>query len=131
MIVSIDHLVLTVKDINKTVDFYCNILGMKYEEFKLSKDSNTRKCIKFGKQKINLHEYDNLIIPGAKLPRPGTGDICFISEIDILEWKNIFIKNSINIEYGPTDQVGADGKLRSIYVRDPDENLIEIANKVN
>ncbi len=131
MIVSIDHIVLTVKDINRTVNFYCNILGMKYEEFKLSKNSNSRKCLKFGKQKINLHESNNLINPGAKLPKPGTADICFISEINILEWKNIFLKNSINIEFGPTDQIGADSKLRSIYVRDPDENLIEIANKIN
>ena len=130
MIASIDHIVLTVRNINKSVDFYCNILGMKYEEFKLNKDSNLRKCLKFGKQKINLHEYDNLIIPGANIAKPGTADICFISEIDILEWRKIFITNSINIEFGPTDQLGADAKLRSIYVRDPDKNLIEIANKV-
>ena len=131
MIDSIDHIVLTIKDINKTIYFYCNILGMKLEEFKVGNNSEIRKCLKFGNQKINIHVYDNLIKPGAKFPRPGTGDICFISDIDVSVWKNKFIKNSINIEHGPTKQIGAEGYLLSIYVRDPDENLIEIANKIN
>ena len=68
MINSIDHIVLTVKDINKTIDFYCNLLGMKYEEFKTNNNSEVRKCLKFGTQKINLHAYDNIIKPGAKIP---------------------------------------------------------------
>ena len=61
MINSIDHIVLTVKDINKTIDFYCNLLGMKYEEFRINNNSEVRKCLKFGAQKINLHAYDNII----------------------------------------------------------------------
>ena len=130
MINSIDHIVLTVKDINKTIDFYCNLLGMKYEEFRINNNSEVRKCLKFGIQKINLHTSDNIIKPGAKIPKPGTGDICFISDIDVLEWQKIFISNSINIEFGPTTQIGAKGELFSIYVRDPDENLIEIANRI-
>lgn len=130
MIDSIDHIVLTVKNINKTIDFYCNILGMKFEEFRVNNNSEIRQCLKFGNQKINIHDYKNLIKPGAKIPRPGTGDICFISDIDVLEWQKIFISNSINIEFGPTKQIGAKGELFSIYVRDPDENLIEIANRI-
>ena len=130
MIESIDHIVLTIKDLNKTINFYCNILGMKFEEFRINSNSEIRKCLKFGNQKINLHECNNLIKPGAKIPRPGTGDICFISDIDVLEWEKIFIQNSINIELGPTKQIGAEGHLFSIYIRDPDENLIEIANKI-
>ena len=130
MINSIDHIVLTIKDLNKTINFYCTILGMKLEEFKLENSSEIRKCLKFGNQKINIHECENLIKPGAKIPRPGTGDICFISDVDVSVWKKKFLKNSINIEYGPIKQIGADGFLLSIYVRDPDQNLIEIANKI-
>ena len=98
--------------------------------FRVNNNSEIRQCLKFGNQKINIHDYKNLIKPGAKIPRPGTGDICFISDIDVLEWQKIFISNSINIEFGPTKQIGAKGELFSIYVRDPDENLIEIANRI-
>ena len=130
MIESIDHIVLTIKDLNKTIYFYCELLDMKLEEFKLDSDSDVRQCLKFGNQKINLHEYNNLIKPGAKLTKPGTGDICFISDKDVLEWKKLFVRNNIKIEHGPIRQIGATGDLYSIYVRDPDQNLIEIANKV-
>ena len=73
---------------------------------------------------------NNLIKPGAKVAKPGTGDICFISDKNVLEWKKIFLRNNIKIEQGPIKQVGASGNLYSIYIRDPDENLIEISNKV-
>ena len=126
----IDHVVITVTDINKSIHFYSNILGMELQEFLSTTDNVKRKSLKFGTQKINLHAYDNIIKPGAKIPKPGTGDICFISDIDILEWEKIFHNNSIQIEFGPTKQIGAEGELFSIYVRDPDENLIEIANRI-
>ena len=130
MILSIDHIVLTIADLNKTTFFYCNLLGMKLEEFKLGPNKEIRKCLKFGNQKINLHENNNLIKPGAKLAKPGTADICFISDKNVLEWEKFFIRNKIKIEQGPIKQVGASGNLYSIYIRDPDENLIEISNKV-
>jgi len=130
MILSIDHIVLTIADLNKTTFFYCNLLGMKLEKFKLGQNTEIRKCLKFGNQKINLHENNNLIKPGAKVAIPGTGDICFISDKNVLEWKKIFLRNNIKIEQGPIKQVGASGNLYSIYIRDPDENLIEISNKV-
>jgi catechol 2,3-dioxygenase-like lactoylglutathione lyase family enzyme len=130
MIKSIDHIVLTITDLDKTIYFYCNVLGMKLEEFKLGPNAIVRKCLKFGNQKINLHENNNLIKPGAKIAKPGTGDICFISDKNILEWEKIFISYKINIEHGPITQIGASGNLYSIYIRDPDENLIEISNKV-
>ena len=130
MIESIDHIVLTIKDLNKTIFFYCELLGMKLEQFKLDSNKDVRKCLKFGNQKINLHEYNNLIKPRAKLAKPGTGDICFITDKNILEWEKLFIRNNIDVEYGPIKQIGATGALYSIYVRDPDKNLIEIANRV-
>lgn len=130
MIESIDHIVLTIKDLNKTIYFYCDLLGMKLEEFRIDNSSEIRKCIKFGNQKINLHEYNNLIKPGAKFAKPGTGDICFISNKDVLEWEKLFIRNKIKILHGPIKQIGANGELYSIYIRDPDENLIEISNRI-
>ena len=131
MIQSIDHIVLTITNLNKTVFFYCDVLGMKLEEFKLGPNREIRKCLKFGNQKINLHENNNLIKPSAKVAKPGTGDICFISDKNILEWEKIFIRNSIKIEHGPIKQIGATSDLYSIYIRDTDENLIEISNRVN
>jgi len=131
MILSIDHIVLTITNLNKTVFFYCDVLGMKLEEFKLGPNREIRKCLKFGNQKINLHENNNLIKPGAKVAKPGTGDICFISNKNILEWEKILIRNNIKIEQGPIKQIGATSDLYSIYIRDPDENLIEISNRIN
>lgn len=90
IIKSIDHIVLTIKDLDKTIYFYCNILGMKLEEFRLNKKTEIRKCLKFGNQKINIHEYNNLIKSGANIVKPVTGDICFISDVDVLEWEKVF-----------------------------------------
>jgi len=131
----LDHLVLTVKDINKTVDFYVNILGMEKEVFKES-----RVALKFGEhagadatksqygQKINLHELGSEFEPKAKNVKEGSADLCFISDTplsDIIqELKNL----KITIEEGPCQRTGAMGSIESIYLRDPDENLIEISN---
>ena len=128
MIKSLDHIVLTVRSINKTKLFYSEILGLKYEEFKDDDRDEYRSCLKFGDQKINLHQVDNLIYPGAKLPTSGSADICFISEVSVEDWINIFHTHNIKIVKGPINQIGAKKKLKSIYVRDPDLNLVEIAN---
>ena len=125
---SIDHMVLTVKSIKDAKDFYVSVLGMKYEEFYADSTNELRSCLKFGSQKINLHQKDNLIYPGAKNPTTGSADICLISDVDIKEWLAIFKKFNIDIVNGPVNQVGAEKDLYSIYVRDPDLNLVEISN---
>ena len=126
---NIDHVVITVSDINKSIDFYSNILGMQLQEF-LSTDNVKRKSLKFGKQKINLHEASKPFKPHANNPIPGTMDICFLSEINIDDWIKIFNKFNVKIEDGPVQKIGANGPIRSIYVRDPDKNLIEISNQI-
>ena len=126
----IDHVVITVFDINKSVHFYSNILGMELQEFLSSTDNRKRKSLKFGRQKINLHEVSKPFKPHANKPLPGTMDICFISEINVNEWIKIFDNFDIKIEDGPVQKTGANGPIRSIYVRDPDKNLIEISNQI-
>ena len=130
MLLNIDHVVITVSDIDKTIDFYSNILGMELQEFSSSTDNVKRKSLKFGKQKINLHEASKPFKPHANNPIPGAIDICFLSEINIDDWIKIFNKFNIKIEDGPVKKTGANGPISSIYVRDPDKNLIEISNKI-
>ena len=126
----IDHVVITVFDINKSVHFYSNILGMELQEFLSSTDNTKRKSLKFGRQKINLHEVSKPFKPHANKPLPGTMDICFISEINVNDWIKIFDNFDIKIEDGPVKKTGAKGPIRSIYIRDPDKNLIEISNQI-
>ena len=126
----IDHVVITVFDINKSVHFYSNILGMELQEFLSTTDNRKRKSLKFGRQKINLHEASKPFKPHANIPLPGTMDICFISEINVNDWIKIFDNFDIKIEDGPVQKTGANGPIRSIYVRDPDKNLIEISNQI-
>ena len=127
---NIDHVVITVSDINKSIDFYSNILGMELQEFLSSTDNVKRKSLKFGNQKINLHEASKPFKPHANNPIPGAMDICFLSKINIDDWIKIFNKFNIKIEDGPVKKTGANGPIRSIYVRDPDINLIEISNQI-
>ena len=127
----IDHLVITVKDLNKTIDFYTNILGMKLEEFYSSLNNDQiRYAVSFGSQKINIHEEIKPIKPNALNPSSGSMDICFISKNKINEWVHHLVKKGINIEIGPERKTGALGPILSIYVRDPDFNLIEISNQL-
>ncbi|WP_150467436.1 VOC family protein [Francisella sp. SYW-9] len=115
----IDHLVLTVKDINKTVEFYTK-LGMKKEIFK-----QNRVALVFNNQKINLHLLGNEFEPKAQNVKEGSADICFIVDNDIIKELD---KVGIEIEDGIVNRTGATGAIRSIYVRDPDSNLIELSN---
>lgn len=130
MIVSIDHIVITVSDINKSIYFYCNILGMEMNEFYSKSDDTVRISLKFGNQKINLHKASNPYKPNAQVAIPGTLDICFLTEKPLSEWVNIFNNNKIKIELGPVNKTGANGPIVSIYIRDPDKNLIEISNEI-
>ena len=127
----IDHVVITVKDLNKTIDFYTNILGMKLEEFSSSLDNKQiRYAVSFGSQKINIHEEKKPIKPNALNPSSGSMDICFISKNKINNWVHHLVKKGINIEIGPEKKTGALGPILSIYIRDPDFNLIEISNQL-
>ena len=127
----IDHVVITVKDLNKTIDFYTNILGMKLEKFLSSLDNNKiRYAVSFGSQKINIHEEKKPIKPNALNPSSGSMDICFISKNKINDWVHHLLKKGINIEIGPEKKTGALGPILSIYIRDPDFNLIEISNQL-
>lgn len=125
MIRQIDHLVFTVKDITKTVNFYRDALKMDEITFK-----GNRKALVFGRQKINLHEFGQEFEPKAKLPVPGAIDICFIADDPIDEIEKHLASLGISIEEGPVERTGATGPIRSIYFRDPDLNLIEISNYV-
>lgn len=124
MIIRIDHIVMTVRNLEKTVKFYTEALGMQLEIF----GPEGRKALKFGQQKINLHEYGKEFEPKASLPMPGSIDICLISDMNVDDFIIHLKKLGIAIEEGPVDRTGAIGKIRSIYFRDPDGNLIEVSN---
>ncbi|OWV68927.1 glyoxalase [Rhizobium sp. R339] len=119
----LDHLVLTVADVAATCDFYSRILGMSVETF-----AEGRKALKFGRQKINLHQAGHEFEPKAKHPVPGSGDLCFIAETPLADVIAHLLTRGIAIEEGPVERTGATGRLRSIYFRDPDGNLIEVSN---
>ena len=119
----LDHLVLTVKDINKTVGFYVNVLGMEKEIFK-----ETRVALKFGNQKINLHQLGNEFEPKANNVKEGSADLCFITDTPLEEVISHMNSFDIHIEEGPVQRTGALGSINSVYIRDPDFNLIEISN---
>ncbi|HPX61651.1 MAG TPA: VOC family protein [Deltaproteobacteria bacterium] len=124
IISSLDHLVLTVKDIDATsIAFYTKVMGMTVETFAAG-----RKALIFGQQKINLHEANNPLKPHAKHPSPGSADLCFITETPLDEVINHLNNLNIHIEEGPVPRTGALGPITSAYVRDPDANLIEISN---
>ncbi|MFC0211101.1 VOC family protein [Paenibacillus chartarius] len=126
MIKSLDHFVLTVKSLEKTIQFYTSVLGMKEETF-----GNGRKALRFGNQKINLHEAGHEFEPKALNPLPGSADLCFITEMDMEDVMNRLRKNGIEIEEGPVNRTGALGPIVSVYVRDPDNNLIELSQYLN
>lgn len=122
-IARLDHLVLTVADIDRSCAFYTRVLGMDVVTF-----GEGRTALRFGRQKINLHPADN--IPGlvAARPTPGSGDLCFITETPLAEVVTHLQECGVPIIVGPGPRAGAVGTIQSIYIRDPDENLIEISN---
>ena len=124
MIDHLDHLVLTTRDKERCVDFYTRLLGMQLETFGAG-----RMAFKFGPQKINLHEYGKEFLPKADVPTPGSLDLCFIASIPLDEVIARLNAAHVAIEEGPVMRTGANGPIRSIYLRDPDLNLIEISEK--
>jgi catechol 2,3-dioxygenase-like lactoylglutathione lyase family enzyme len=119
----LDHLVLTVRDIEATCAFYERVLGMSRQSF-----AKGRVALHFGDQKINLHPHPSPIDPKAAVPEPGSADLCFITDTPIDEICSHLRAQGIEIEVGPKTTEGALGPMTSIYLRDPDGNLIEIAN---
>ncbi len=119
----LDHLVLTVADIDRTCAFYTRVLGMEVVHF-----GEGRTALKFGQQKINLHPADR--IPGlvADKPTPGSGDLCFITSVPLDEVVAHLDRCGVAIIAGPGPRAGAIGTIQSVYIRDPDQNLIEISN---
>ncbi|MBT2412471.1 VOC family protein [Streptomyces sp. ISL-12] len=119
----LDHLVLTVRDIDATVDFYTRALGMEAVTF-----GEGRRALNFGGSKINLHPYGNEFLPKAAMPTPGSADLCFTTGTPIEKVLAQLDAQGIEVEEGPVQRTGAQGSLRSVYVRDPDGNLLEISN---
>ena len=120
----LDHLVLTVADIDATVAFYTSALGMELVTF------GGRKALRFGEQKINLHQAGKEFEPKAEHPTPGSGDLCLITKAPLEDVISHLKATRCTIELGPVERAGAVGEMRSIYIRDPDFNLIEISNYV-
>lgn len=120
---SIDHLVLTVRDLEATCEFYSRVLGMEVATF-----GNGRTALRFGTQKINLHEAGKEFDPRAAHPTPGSGDLCLLTDQPLKQVIQHLRSCGIDIVEGPVRKAGAVGPLESVYVRDPDGNLIEISN---
>lgn len=121
-VTALDHLVLTVKSIEATVSFYERVLGMSEVTFGAG-----RVALRFGDQKINLHQKGSEFDPKADHPTPGSADLCFVASGTVEEIVDHLRLVGIDILEGPVDRTGAKGPIRSVYIRDPDQNLIEIS----
>lgn len=118
---AVDHLVLTVADIDATVEFY-ERLGMRREIF-----GEGRVALHFGDQKLNLHLAGAEIAPHAREPTPGSADLCFLIDGRLSDLEATLAEAGLPIELGPVDRTGAQGPIRSLYLRDPDGNLVELS----
>jgi catechol 2,3-dioxygenase-like lactoylglutathione lyase family enzyme len=121
----LDHLVLTVKDLEKTTSFYVSVMGMKKEVF-----GTGRVALKYGDQKINLHELGKEFEPKALKPTPGSADLCLITQTPLNDAMAHVKRCGVEIIEGPVQRTGANSPIRSFYFRDPDQNLIEVANEI-
>ena len=121
----LDHLVLTVADIERTCAFYSGALGMGVETFGAG-----RTALKFGRQKFNLHQAGREFLPKADRPTPGSADLCLISNTPMELIVSHLHDRGVTIEEGPIARTGATGPILSVYFRDPDQNLIEVSNYV-
>ena len=119
---SIDHFVLTVRDIEATCDFYSQVLGMEVEEF------NSRRALKFGRQKINLHQAGKEFEPKATEPTPGSGDFCLVTDVPLDRVVEHLASCDVEMIEGPVERTGAVGRIESVYFRDLDGNLVEVSN---
>jgi len=118
----LDHLVLTVADIDATTDFYTRVLGMKAVTFGAG-----RTALAFGQSKINLHQAGHEFEPKAHRPTPGSADLCLITTDSLDRVVEELVRHDVPIEEGPVERTGATGPILSVYFRDPDRNLIEVS----
>ena len=125
-VTGLDHLVLTVDDVDATVAFYSAALGMREVVFGAG-----RRALAFGDHKINLHPRSAPIAPHARRPTAGSADLCFRTDVPIAQVTDHLAAQGIPIEEGPVSRTGATSPLLSVYVRDPDGNLVEISNTVS
>ena len=125
MIDRIDHIVLTTRDPPACIRFYTEVLGMKLVRF--ATPGGERLSFNFGAQKINLHEWGREFEPRAHVAVPGSLDLCFIASVSLDEVVKNFEKAKIRVIEGPVARTGAMGRMRSVYVRDPDLNLVEVS----
>ena len=123
-VTAIDHVVLTVRDIERTIAFYERALGMRAVTF-----GEGRRAIAFAEGKLNLHQAGREFQPNARVATPGAIDLCFRTDIPLDDVIGHLRREGIAIELGPVPKTGARGPLRSVYFRDPDGNLIEVANE--
>ena len=122
-IARIDHLVLTVADVDASCMFYARVLGMEVVTFRAG-----RKALAFGAQKINLHQHGREFEPKAAHPTPGSADLCLIAETPLPAVVDHLHRCGVAVLEGPVERTGATGPILSVYFRDPDDNLIEVAN---
>jgi len=118
----IDHVVMTVRDVDATCDFYSRVLGMRVVTF-----AGGRKALAFGAQKINLHPAGREFEPKAARPTPGSVDLCLITTSTLADVAVQLAACNVTILEGPVDKTGATGPIRSLYFRDPDANLVEVS----
>ena len=121
---AIDHFVLTVASIEASCEFYASVLGMRVETF-----GEGRKALRFGSQKINLHQIGKEFEPKAKRPTTGSADFCLIVATPIEQVIEHLGRCRVDIEQGPVARTGAEGPIVSVYIHDPDGNLVEISNR--
>jgi catechol 2,3-dioxygenase-like lactoylglutathione lyase family enzyme len=126
---ALDHLVLTVADIDATAGFYRDVLGMEAQRFTPA-DGTVRWALKFGAQKINLHQIGQEFEPKAKQATAGSADLCFLSDVPVADWQAHLADHGVKVIEGPVKRTGAQGPILSIYLRDPDGNLIEVSNRL-
>ena len=131
MIDHLDHLVLTTARESECIDFYTRVLGMRLESFIGGTPPVERKAFRFGNQKINLHIKGKEFEPKAEIPTPGSLDLCFIADQPLTEVITHLEKERWQILEGPVMRTGATTKIMSVYVRDPDQNLIEISELIS
>lgn len=120
---AIDHFVLTVRNIEKSIIFFRDVLGCPIITF-----GQNRYAVQIGSSKINLHQADSPIVPHASVPTSGSADFCLLTDSSVGEIQNYLLSQNIEIELGPVGRTGAAGPITSFYIRDPDGNLIEISS---
>ncbi len=125
----LDHLVLTVEDIATTLEFYQDVLGMTADRF-MPVDGEARWALKFGAQKINLHQVGRAFEPKAKVATAGSADLCFLSDMALEKWAAHLADHGVEVIEGPVKRTGALGAIMSLYLHDPDGNLLEISNQL-